>query len=113
MKDLHYAKNAAPPEYRCSKCGATGCKLWRELYVMAVEVKLMCVGCAFKSKRLKPVPVDDNGMCADRSFPTVRTDQVADLGPAVPEEAPGDSYWGYMSVPDAGVKWWKSLPTYP
>ncbi len=36
-------------------------------------------------------------------------DQIGWLVPAVPTKE-GDTYWGYTSVPQAGVKWWERLP---
>ena len=38
------------------------------------------------------------------------TDQIGWLVPAVPSEE-GDTFWGYMSVPQAGCDWWDRLPT--
>lgn len=35
--------------------------------------------------------------------------QLRGLCAAVPTEE-GDTFWGYTSVPDDGVKWWDNLP---
>jgi hypothetical protein len=35
-------------------------------------------------------------------------DQIGYRIPAVPV---GDTFWGYSSVPAAGVAWWRALPT--
>jgi hypothetical protein len=87
--------------YACSGCGATGVKLWREYQTSAVELR--CLNCAEaqEGKKLK-----------------AHSDQIGGLVPAVPTELPdkkgrvpkGETFWGYSSVPDWGLKWWLELP---
>jgi hypothetical protein len=95
MKGISYASGAAPDAYRCGKCGAHGVKLWREY--QTISPKLLCVACAEQDqgRRLETGP----GAC----------DQIGWYVPAVPDEE-GAGFWGYTSVPSAGVAWWKGLP---
>lgn len=95
MRGVDYASGAVPPDYRCASCGAHGCKLWREY--QTISPKLLCVACAEKvqGKRLET----GSGAC----------DQIGWYVPAVPDEE-GAGFWGYTSVPAAGVAWWKALP---
>lgn len=37
------------------------------------------------------------------------TDSIGFRLPAIPDEE-GVGYWGYSSVPQVGVNWWKRLP---
>lgn len=104
--------NPAPHWYRCSDCGVTGCKLWRP----ANMDYLRCCDCAANAqsapdgKLIASVKqIDSRGRikCAGMA---ARTDNIGWLVPAVPCED-GESYWGYTSVPQAGVEWWRALPT--
>lgn len=90
-------------DYKCSKCGATGVKLWRDICVFASDVELQCAECATDEH------VDDAGKYVDKWG--MRSDQVAGLLPAVPADG-GATFWGYTSVPPGPLSWWKSLPTY-
>ena len=69
---------------------------------------LLCVACACKSEK-KTDDVDAGGY---RSSEYGRTDQIGFYVPAVPDEE-GTGYWGYTTVPEAGVNWWRGLPTRP
>ncbi len=89
-------------KYKCHKCGVTGVKLWRQCHTFSDEVELKCANCA------APKRVDATGRINGKYG---RTDQVGGMVPAVP--AGRGSFWRYTSVPDADVRWWRSLPTYP
>lgn len=41
-----------------------------------------------------------------------RSDQIGWRVPAVPTESEVMNFWGYTSVPSAGVDWWRNLPFY-
>jgi hypothetical protein len=41
-----------------------------------------------------------------------RSDQIGWYVPAIPDME-GVGYWGYTSVPQAGIDWWRKLPTLP
>ncbi len=77
--------------YRCTRCGAGGVKLWRLYQTLADETPLYCRACAQHDQET-----------------VLDGDQIGWLVPAVP--APGDTFWGYTSVPDEDVRWWKALP---
>lgn len=96
-------------DYKCSECGASGCKLWRESHVFANEVALMCAPCAAGAEFEDISEIDQNG-----SIPWLhrqRTDQIGSMVPAVPTD--DGSFWGYTSVPESGVAWWRALPSLP
>lgn len=90
--------------YKCDACGAAGLKLWRQAYGARDQHghSLKCAGCLVPDGR-----VDDDGRYKDKFGH--RTDQVMGWLPAVPT---GNTFWGYTSVPDDAVMWWKMLPTY-
>jgi len=97
---------SAPAEYFCSECGAYPCKLWRQYQRLAESVELMCMDCAARDQGKILIEVKEDGT---RLSNGQRIDQIGSLVPAVPTED-GSTYWGYTSVPDDGVAWWKSLP---
>lgn len=81
--------------YVCSKCGAKGVKLWRQYQTFLEHIDLLCFACSLvdQAKHL--------------DFP-MRGDQVGWLVPAVPTD--DGTFWGYTSVPQDRVEWWKALP---
>jgi hypothetical protein len=103
-----YATAAAPDGYKCSDCGAAGVKLWREYQTLADCVTLRCAACACR-KENREDDVDAQGKIKSEHG-SHRIDQIGWLVPAVPTED-GQTFWGYSSVPQPGVVWWKSLPT--
>ena len=104
--------NPAPFGYVCSNCPAHGVKLWR-LYpnsVLAEHQVLLCAACAAPG-----IDVDDDGRRDDDGGRETWTDQLdhaehGSMVPAVPTED-GETFWGYTSVPEDGVRWWRALPT--
>lgn len=100
----------APAGYACRSCGAHGVKLWREHNTSADYVTLACFDCASAEQVAKgrgaPTSLDGGGRMFDDVSP--RSDQFWGRVPAVPTED-GETFWGYTSVPDDGVKWWKNL----
>lgn len=106
-----YESQALPPTYCCSRCRVPGLKLWRQYNTFLSHLQLVCAGCIDPA-----VKVGRDGMHTDRYGQ--RSDQMTDrigttgsLVPAVPTEQ-ADTFWGYSSVPIAGVAWWRALPTY-
>lgn len=95
MKGIEYATGSVSPDYRCGKCGAHGVKLWRPASTFAPE--LLCVACA------------EHSACERLETGRDASDQIGGYVPAVPTED-GRDFWGYTSVPRAGVAWWKGLP---
>ena len=83
----------APDDYRCSECDKRDHKLWRQYNTFADHIELMCRPCA----------LDDQG----KSDAELTGDQIGWLVPAIPSE--GGTFWGYSSVPTAGLLWWYRL----
>lgn len=105
---VDYASGKVPSGYRCRKCRASGCKLWREYQTNSP--RLLCAGCAMVDQGKTGV-VDASGNFND-GIGLGSTDQIGWYVPAVPDEE-GIGYWGYSAVPQAGCDWWHSLPTRP
>jgi hypothetical protein len=106
MNKLNYKSKEVPDNYRCTVCGRHGCKMWRQYNTMADYIELLCVDCAMKDQKVL-YAVDDNGY--HKSEFGDRIDQIEWLIPAIPTDGI-DTYWGYTSVPQNGVKWWRRLP---
>lgn len=113
---VDYASGKAPHDYRCRDCGAHGVKLWRIASTFCIELR--CADCARAYSDTDHGKVDAEGYCLsyrkDRrgGYSAERSDQIGPCVPAVPDEE-GQGYWGYTSVPEAGVRWWRALPTRP
>ena len=106
MQKVDYSQDNVPKEYKCSDCGKTNCKLWRQYCTFLNHIQLLCVTCAAKSQN-KDIQVDSKGFHQGEYG---ASDQIGWCVPAVPTEE-GDAYWGYTSVPENGVIWWRNLPT--
>lgn len=104
---VDYSSENPPAGYHCGKCGAVGVKLWREYQTFLDHNSLLCARCACSEQArsyavtLRP----DGGTIVDGDY----TDQIGWRIPAVPTQD-GETYWGYTSVPEDGVAWWKRLP---
>lgn len=114
---VDYLSATPPPTYRCTTCGVHGCKLWREYQTFADHTELVCCDCAGKSQKHDVSQIDAEGRtpwsCKDADGTVHHMQPHDSIGwrvPAVPTEE-GDTFWGYSSVPAAGVAWWKRLPT--
>lgn len=107
MDGVNYSKKSTPPDYKCGDCGATGVKLWREYQTF--DPALRCCNCAAKSQGKDISDIDREGI---HTSDLGKTDQIGWFVPAVPDEE-GEGFWGYTSVPDAGARWWRRLPTKP
>lgn len=103
---MNYSVLTTPKKYHCEKCKVGGVKLWRD-----DDLNLICADCmvpgqgAFFDSSGKTK--HDLGMTDQYRHPTLGM-----LLPAVPCEDAVATFWGYTSVPDEAVKWWKALPTY-
>lgn len=107
---INYSKHETPPNYVCGKCGASGCKLWREYQTFLNHQNLRCAPCAAETEEEDISNIDKDGL--RESNHGMKTDQIGWYIPAVPTEE-NDTYWGYTSVPERGVQWWRGLPTLP
>lgn len=118
---VDYESSTVPAGYHCGKCGALGIKLWREYNTFLNHQSLLCAGCACaeqnNGERSFTVASSDGGRAIVSATYTPDKhgmsgpsgDQIGWRIPAVPT-ADGTTYWGYTSVPDDGVAWWKRLP---
>jgi hypothetical protein len=101
----------APSAYRCTTCGAHGCKLWREYQTCADYTELVCCDCAGKSQKKDVSDIDEDGRTSfDPEFPEMRHSSIGWRVPAIPT-VEGDTFWGFTSSPDEAVDWWRRLPT--
>jgi hypothetical protein len=99
-----------PKGYECGVCHMSGVKLWR--VAASSHIELFCADCACKESG-ENVQIDADGRHESKYGPT---DQLYSVGhtnlvPAIPTED-GQEWWGYTSVPEPGVRWWRRLPTY-
>lgn len=104
---VDYSFQITPPTYVCGKCGASGCKLWREYLTSLDHQTLSCARCEGKDIS----DMDEHGRCMC-SITGNKTDMLGLRVPAVPTEK-NDRFWGYASMPREGVEWWRKLPTFP
>lgn len=106
--EMSYKDPKVPADYRCSRCGAGGRKLWRDTNTFHPD--LFCVDCnnARKGTEIEP---DEQGRVPCEHFKR-KTDHFNDLVPAIPTED-GIGFWGLTSVPEEGVNWWRALPLRP
>ena len=104
---VDYNSNSVPKKYKCGTCKVHGCKLWREYNTFLDQQTLECCDCAAKSQGKDVSTIDHTGRY---KTDIGMTDQIGWRIPAVPTED-GETFWGYSSVPQAGVNWWKALPT--
>lgn len=104
---VDYNSKTPPKQYKCTDCGAYGCKLWREYQTFLDHQTLSCCDCAAKSQKKDISTIDDDGKYLSGFY---KTDSIGWRVPAIPTED-GKTFWGYCSVPSNGINWWKNLPT--
>ncbi len=128
MGAVNYASAEVPVLYRCGGCGASGVKLWREYQTFLENQSLRCAACACveqtrDGKKYSVEQTASGGVRVTTSYDEMLQpalfkvfsgrdaggDQIGWRIPAVPTED-GSTFWGYSSVPDGGVAWWKRLP---
>lgn len=100
---VNYKKATIPEDYKCDDCGAHKVRLWREYQSEASRTKLLCASCAEKNQK------ECNKKDWESPFSKGQGDQIGWYVPAVPTEG-RNTYWGYTTVPEAGVIWWRNLP---
>lgn len=105
---IDYASTTVPTTYACKPCGAHGCKLWRLYGASLKRPELTCFDCTFKAEGKDLRWLEE---CARRlDWKDNRAIEIGQRIPAVPMAA-GDFFWSYGIVPDAGIAWWRALPT--
>lgn len=107
MIGFTYKSLKRPTDYKCAKCGASGCKLWRWSSVFNVDLR--CIACAASETHTTIHAVDGHGKHHDPMLGMI--DQIGGYVPAVPVEGE-EAYWGYTSVPEEGIAWWRLLPLF-
>lgn len=106
-----YASGTVPKGYACKRCSAKGCKLWRPYE--SWNVVLLCAPCAASDQDKDISTIDADGRWGDdRPYPG-RSWAIGWFVPAVPVEEDEISYWGYTSIPQVGIDWWRALSTLP
>lgn len=99
-------RGGAPAIYCCARCGASGCKMWRDYQTFFENIDMLCVDCAGKKHDVDVSQAREDGKVQTEYG---LSDAIAWHIPAVPTEE-GDTFWGYTSVPEMGVRWWQRLP---
>jgi hypothetical protein len=97
------------PPYKCSICGAEKCKLWRDYNTFLNHLSLYCVGCAMAKQKKEGIVREDGKFWDNGDKWASWTDAIGWLVPAVPT-IENDTFWGYTSVPEDRVNWWRALP---
>lgn len=109
---VDYISTIVPACYCCDNCKKHGVKLWREADTIS-RPALLCAACTAKQTGRNISGIDASGrynhyVAVDMP---VYTDRIGNFVPAVIIEECED-YWHYSHVPDVGVNWWRSLPTF-
>ena len=107
-----YLDDTIPERYKCCRCGAHGCKLWRLFRGYFDSANLLCCECAAENQGVDITMLDDNGLMPVKSmYVAAKTDNIGWYKPAIPTED-GMGFWG-NGAPQIGFLWWRSLPTRP
>ena len=111
-KPIINSEKNIPGSYKCSICGATNCKLWRNSEGQNRSPILLCVACVLISSDKKILCIDADGTHSKDSCSSNRTDRIGFCVPAVPIPN-SNRYWGWGLAPSNDYSWWKKLPTLP
>lgn len=102
ISSFKYLSGSVPAGYICEDCMIFGVRLYREYNTFMDHQHLRCRSCAMKNQLKGDKELDD-------AFGSNKEHSIGWLVAAVPTEC-GESFWGFTSVPDDGVKWWDGLP---
>jgi len=92
--------------YKCDVCSKSNVKLWRLNNVLMSQQRKLCIDDAARRLRINVSGVRNSNV--PRFLEPGRL-----MVPAVPLRVKRDrinNYWLYDSVPEAGWRWWDSLP---
>lgn len=106
---VDYTVRTTPPGYVCGKCQREGVKLWREYSMFLNHQTLVCASCLLEEGQEnseRPKFIGQDGKVGDGRM---RSDGAGWRIPAIPTQQ-NDTFWGYSSVPEDGVLWWRRLP---
>jgi hypothetical protein len=92
---------AAPAGYVCGLCNAENGKLWRLYNVFLDNQELTCKSC---TEALDTSGPDDFDL-----EPALSSGHLCGRICAVPTQD-NTSFWGFTSIPEDGVVWWRALP---
>lgn len=71
---VDYSKQEVPPNYKCWKCGATNCKLWRDYQTFLEHQSLLCLNCACQEQNKVRTPTEDGrSLYTDKVYHLYRT----------------------------------------
>ncbi len=102
---INYSKNQVSEDYKCDQCHKMGIKLWREYQTF--QPQLLCAKCAAEDQNKNINSMNSGGFYHTTRFGW--SEQIGWYIPAVPDEEEF-GFWGYTSVPDEGINWWRNLP---
>jgi len=94
--------------YVCGECGASEVKLWRRYQTFLNHQSLLCAAHTAADQHADVAAIDSEGRYLDPQV-GFRVDSVGWMVPAVPTDD-GETFWGYTSIPQVGVDWWRGLP---
>src|SRR4051812_46440117 len=92
---VRMAASLMPDEYACARCGARGCKLWRQPQTFTIE--LLCALCAATDQGAPIDGLTEYGTRPSEVRPGTMTNEIGKLMPAVPSGDWDGGYWGYTS----------------
>lgn len=93
-------KDEPGPDYKCSVCGLTGYRLWRDSGFTLQSIDLFCALCAEKKS---------GKVSKDSPRERVLSGCIGNYVAARPTPE-GDTFWGHTS---GDTVWWYKLPQYP
>jgi hypothetical protein len=96
--------------YSCSKCSATGLKLWRGVHLCS---DFLCTSCAVAKEYPRHIekPFYLSFFDEDGYFTFASGYFLGDMLPAVPSED-GRFIYGFGAIPNDRVIWWNQLFSY-
>lgn len=103
---VDYSNKDCPEGYKCSKCGRTHSRLWRQYNTFADCIKLLCSKCAPENQGITGIFNKDGRFFKDGSLQPSYSIEL--LVPAIPTED-GRTYWGAFGIPQEGFNWWIKL----
>ena len=74
---------------------------------MTLDVSLLCCDCAAQDQSEDISSMNEQGYRVGRFQDKDYT--IGSFVPAIPDQE-GLGYWGYMSIPKAGIDWWERIP---
>ncbi len=92
--------------YKCTKCGTTECKMWKE----RSSLFLYCALCAGKKESVDVSSINKDGMILKNGE---LTNQIGYMFPAIPVDEQSTRFYAYSFTPMKKIEEWKKLPSLP